>query len=136
MMMDKNRKLILIVITGVIVSFLITFLFKEFAVIQQMGKRPDFELFLFIKVFVSTLNIVLLIILLWNYLSIYREIPNRFTLSLMIFSLALLLYALSSNPMMTQLMGFRHGVGLGPFTFLPDIFASVAVVILLDMSYE
>lgn len=134
--MDKNKKILLILAVGIITSISLTFLFKGLATVHHGGNRPNFELFLNIKVFVSTLNIVLLVVLLWNYLSIYREIPNKFTLSLMIFSLALLLYALSSNPLMAQIMGFKHGVGLGPFTFLPDIFAAAAVVILLYMSYE
>ena len=87
------------------------------------------------KLFVTTLNVVLLLVLLWNYVNIYRELPNRFTLSLLIVTVALLLYALSSNPLVTLGMGFRHGSMLGPFTFLPDIFATVAIVILLYQSY-
>ena len=59
-----------------------------------------------------------------------------FLIRILVRSVAHLLYALSSNPLVTQMMGFKHGVGLGPFTFLPDIFTAAAVVILLYMSYD
>ncbi len=134
--MDKNKKLLLLVAALVTISVVLTFLFTTLVTPIHRGNRMYFETFLNIKAFVSTLNILLIMVLLWNYLSIYREMPNRFTLSLTIFSLALLLYALSSNPLVTHLLGFRRGVGLGPFTFLPDIFAAVAVIVLLYQSYE
>lgn len=49
---------------------------------------------------------------------------------------ALLRYAVSSNPVARLLPGFRHGTGLGPFTVLPDGFASVAGTILVCQSYS
>lgn len=134
--MDKDKKLILILALGMLASIVLTYVFRAWADPQPMGKRTYFDLFLNIKVFVSTLNIILITVLLWNYLTLYREIPNRFTLSLIIFSTALMLYAFSSNPIITQVLGFKHDSGLGPFTFLPDIFAAVAVSVLLHQSYE
>lgn len=89
-----------------------------------------------VKLFVATLNVVMLLALLWNYVAIYRDLPNRFTLSLLLVTGALLLYALSSNPLLALLMGFSHGATLGPFVFLPDVFASIAVVVLLYQSYS
>lgn len=88
-----------------------------------------------IKLFVTTFNVVVLLVLLWNYVAIYRRLPNRFTLSLAVFTVALLLYAVSSNPLVPLLLGFRHGTALGPFAFLPDVFASIAAVILVYQSY-
>ena len=87
-----------------------------------------------IKLFVTTLNVVVLLVLLWNYIAVYRDLPNRFTLSLLLFTVALLLYAISSNPLLPILLGFRHGTTLGPFVFIPDVFASVAVIVLLYQS--
>lgn len=89
-----------------------------------------------IKLFVTTLNAVVLLALLWNYVSVYRDMPNRFTLSLLLFTVALLLYAVSSNPLLPILMGFQHGATLGPFVFLPDIFASIAAIVLLYQSFS
>lgn len=88
-----------------------------------------------VKIFVATFTAVLLLVLLYNYTSIYREMPNRFTLSLLVFSVSLLFYALSSNPVIHIFFGFR-GASLGPFTFLPDMFASIAVIVLLYQSFE
>ena len=79
---------------------------------------------------------VMLLALLWNYVAVYRDIPNRFTLSLLLFTVALLLYAVSSNPLLPIVLGFSHGTTLGPFVFLPDVFASIAVVVLLYQSYS
>lgn len=87
-----------------------------------------------VKVFLSTFNVLLLLALTWSYLSVYRGLPNRFAGSLVLVSVALLLYALASNPLVYLLFGFRGGGGLGPFTFLSDAFASVAVVVLLYQS--
>lgn len=88
-----------------------------------------------IKLFVTTFNAVVILSLLWNYGMIYRDIPNRFTLSLAVVTLALLFYAVMSNPLLPMLLGFMQGTTLGPFTFLPDIFASIAATILLYQSY-
>ncbi len=134
--MDKNKKLLFILAIVLTISVVLTFLFMNLVTPVHRGNKRYFEAFLTIKAFVSTLNVLLILVLLSNYLNIYREMPNRFTLSLSIFTLALLLYALSSNPLVTTVLGYRHGIGLGPFTFLPDIFASVAVIVLLHQSYE
>lgn len=93
------------------------------------------ETVLRIKLFVTTLTGIVLLALLWNYATVYRDMPNRFTLSLLLFTVALLLYAVSSNPLLPLLLGFSHGATLGPFVFLPDIFASVAAIVLLYQSF-
>lgn len=102
------------------------------------GHSPpvNIETFIRIKLFVTTLNVVLLLALLWNYITVYRDLPNRFTLSLLLVIVALLLYAVSSNPLLPILLGFRHGATLGPFVFLPDVFASIAVIVLLYQSFS
>jgi len=100
------------------------------------GPPVDIETIVRIKLFVATLNTVVLLALLWNYVTVYRDIPNQFTLSLLLFSVALLLYAISSNPLLPLVLGFRHGTALGPFVFLPDIFASIAIIVLLYQSFS
>lgn len=89
-----------------------------------------------VRMFLATFNAVLLVALVWSYLTLYRDLPNRFTLSLILFSLALLLYSLASNPVVHVLFGYSTEATLGPFTFLPDAFAAVAVVVLLYQSYQ
>lgn len=100
------------------------------------GMADPFDPLLKAKVFLSTFNVLVLVALGWTYLSLYRDLPNPFTGSLLVVTAALFLYALSSNPVVSLLFGYRGGIGLGPFTFLPDLFAAVAVVLLLYQSYR
>jgi hypothetical protein len=100
------------------------------------GAFADMTVLLRLKVALATFNAALLLVLTWNYLVLYRELPNRFTGSLILFSAALFGYAVSSNPVLHVLFGFRGGPGIGAFTFLPDLFAAVAVVVILYQSYQ
>lgn len=104
---------------------------------REMGQRTyAFELVTEVRLFLSTFNILLLVVLAWSYLMVYRDLPNRFTFSLLLFTVALLLYAVVSNPAIHLLFGYRGGPGLGPFAFLPDLFAAVAVTVLLYQSFQ
>lgn len=97
--------------------------------------RGDIELYYTVKTVISTINVTLLIFLLTTYISIYRETRSEFTIGLMIFSMVLLLYALVSNPLVHWIFGFR-ALGLGPFAMLPDLFACVALAVLLYLTFE
>ncbi|WP_232502987.1 hypothetical protein [Halodesulfurarchaeum formicicum] len=97
---------------------------------QHTGWETDLRMFL------STYNVILLLALTWSYLVVYRDLPNRFTGSLLLFAVALLLYAMASNPAIHVLFGFRGGPELGPFAFLPDLFAAFAVTVLLYQSFQ
>ncbi len=105
----------------------------------RLRERPtysipgDIEFYYIAKTVVSTMNLVLLVFLLVIYVDIYRKTRSEFTLGLIIFSAALLLYAFASNPMVIWAFGFRP-LGLGPFALLPDLFAFAALVILLYLS--
>jgi hypothetical protein len=70
------------------------------------------------------------------YISIYRKTRSEFTIGLIVFSIAFLMYALTSNPFMIMAFGFRP-VGLGPFALLPDVFAlgALAVLVYLSLKY-
>ena len=95
----------------------------------------DIELFYTMKTVVSTVNVTLVIILLITYIDIYQRIKSTFTVGLIIFSLILLLYTLTSNPIMQWFFGFS-AFGLGPFAMLPDLCACVALSILLYLSIK
>lgn len=92
--------------------------------------------FLDLRMFLSTYNAILLVALTGIYVSMYRRLPNRFTISLVLFTAALFLYAVSSNPAVHVLFGFQGTPDLGPFVFVPDLFAAVAVTTLLYQSYQ
>ncbi len=93
----------------------------------------DIEFYYIAKTVVSTINITLLVFLLIIYADIYRKTRSEFTAGLIIFSVILLLYALSSNPTVIRAFGFRL-FGLGPFALLPDLFTFAALFVLLYLS--
>lgn len=95
--------------------------------------RGDIELFYTIKTVVSTVNVTLLIFLLITYIDIYTGTKSEFTIGLIIFSMVLLLYALTTNPLVHWIFGFR-AVGLGPFAMLPDLFTCMALGVLLYLT--
>jgi len=107
--------------------------------LSEWGIKPppriDIELFYTIKTVVSTVNIVLAAILLFTYIKIYSETRSEFTVRLIIFSTLLLLYTLTSNPVLHWIFGFR-AFGLGPFAMLPDLFACIALSLLLYLSIK
>ncbi|MEM3715784.1 MAG: SHOCT domain-containing protein [Candidatus Bathyarchaeia archaeon] len=96
---------------------------------------PDIEIFYTAKSVISTVNVALVIILLLLYMDIYRKTKAQFSIGLIIFSLMLLFYTLSSNPFMHMLFGFR-AFGLGPFAMLPDALTFVALIMLLYLSLK
>jgi hypothetical protein len=95
----------------------------------------DIELFYTIKTMVSSVNVTLLIFLLITYISMYRKTQSEFTVGLVIFSLVLLFYAFASNPIVHLTFGFS-AFGLGPFAMLPDLFTSIALGVLLYLTFK
>ncbi len=87
------------------------------------------------KVILSSVNSILLVILLTIYIGIYNKTGSQFSIGLVVFSTALFLYSLTSNPLIQRLAGFRLS-GLGPFTMLPDLFTCIASAILLYLSRQ
>ena len=92
------------------------------------------ELLIRMEVFFTTLNLVLLVALAVIYVQLYRDLPNKYTASLLVLSLALLLYAGTSNPLVHNVFGFRPRPNIGAFVFLPDFFIGLAILVLLYQS--
>jgi len=109
------------------------------AKLKEWGTNPpppgDIELFYTIKIVVSTINTSLVIILLLTYIDIYQKTKSDFTVGLIMFSMILLLYTVASNPIMQGVFGYR-AFGLGPFAMLPDIFACIALSVLIYLSLK
>jgi hypothetical protein len=97
--------------------------------------RGDIELFYTVKTVISTINATLLIFLLITYIDIYTKTQSEFTIGLIIFSMVLLFYALTSNPLLQWTFGFR-AFGLGPFAMLPDLFTCIALAVLLYLTIK
>ena len=92
-------------------------------------------LFFTVKTIFSTISSILLVILMAVHVGVYRRTGTRFSLGLVIFSAALLLYTISSNPFVHQLLGFRR-IGFGPLLMFPEIFTCIASAILLYLSRQ
>jgi hypothetical protein len=95
----------------------------------------DIEFFYTAQTVVSTINVTLLVFLLLTYIDVYRKTRSEFTIGLIIFSMAFLLTALASNPLVVWAFGFR-AFGLGPFALLPELFTCGALIVLLYLSVE
>jgi hypothetical protein len=95
----------------------------------------DLEFFYVVDAVVSTLNIAILLFLLVSYVSLYRRTRSEFSIGLIIFSVAFLMYVFASNPFVIRAFGF-HPFGLGPFAFLPELFTLGALVVLLYLNYK
>jgi hypothetical protein len=65
----------------------------------------------------------------------YLKTKSEFVIGLMIFSMVLLLNALTSNPLVHQIFGF-YAFGLGPFAMLPDLFTLSALIVLLYLTFR
>ncbi|PVX23042.1 MAG: hypothetical protein CW691_11765 [Candidatus Bathyarchaeum sp.] len=95
----------------------------------------DIELFYKVQTILSSINATLLVFLIATYVDMYRKIKSEFTIGLILFSLTLLLYALTSNPLLQWLFGYQ-AFGLGPFAMLPDMFTSLALAVLLYLTMK
>ena len=138
--MNKNMKIWLILVILVAVALLTVFLTTMYSPLPfepRPGRpvRGDIELYYTVKTVISTINATLLVILLITYIGIYRKTQSEFTIGLIIFSMVLLFYALSSNPLLQGGFGF-FALGLGPFAMLPDLFTCIALAVLLYLSVK
>ena len=133
--MPKNVKSWLILAVVIIVAILAIVWATLFTPLPPPASPPDFPIFFTLKTVITSVNATLLIILFIIYVDIYRKTRSKFSLGLLIFTLALLLQALSSHPLLHHLFGYR-GAGLGPFLMLPDFFTLIASVMLLYLAYK
>jgi hypothetical protein len=84
----------------------------------------------------ALINTGLLLYLIALYVGIYRETKSNFSLCLVLFSTTLLLYSVTSNPILIWLNGFQEANILNIFNFLPDIFTTLASAILIYLSRQ
>ena len=142
----KNSGLVIVAILGILSISLVVILPTLFRPSEMdffdgniPPERPPWDVlfpYLFIaKIVLSSANIILLTIVLVTYIGIYQKTKSQFSLGLVIFTIALLLYSFTSNPILQGFVGFRVS-GLGPFTMLPDLFSCIASAILLYLSRQ
>jgi len=101
----------------------------------DMPTPGDFELYYTARTILSTINIVLTVILIFNYASLYHKTKSEFTIGLLLFATFFLIKDIAWSPFVIGLAGF--GIfGLGPFAFLPDLFEMAALLVLFYLSVK
>jgi hypothetical protein len=144
--MDRNQRIAIIVVAAIAVGVISLQLATPSPYSEGMwtprrgmgmgpGMHGDLEVYYTAKTFISSVNAVLLLGLLIIYVGIYNQVRSEFTVGLIVLNVALLLYALTSNPLIHRWLGFM-GSGLGPFAMLPDLFTLIASAILLYLSLK
>lgn len=91
--------------------------------------------FLTVKAVIASLNSVLILSLVVIHINIYRRTGTKFSLGLVLFSTAFLLYTIVANPLVHMLLGFRR-IGFGPIFIIPDLFTLLASAILIYLSRQ
>ena len=133
--MKENRSLAGIVVVALLVGAIAYIVASQTSFTMGRGQHMsgDSEIYYTFKAVLASVNTFLLITLTSIYLKVYTDTGLEFSLGLVIFSFALLLYSLVSNPLLVSVMGYR-GSGLGPFAMLPDLFTCLASFTLLKIS--
>ena len=137
-MMKESRMMAWVIIGALVIGLLAYFTSSSIDTFNGRGiggnrQSGDLEIYYSIKAVLSSVNAFLLVSLTAIYIKVYKETGLEFSLGLIIFSIALLLYALVSNPLLVSAAGFR-GAGLGPFAMLPDLFTCIASITLLYLT--
>ena len=113
-------------ITALLVSIITSYMANNIFFVAE----PIMEPVLLAKIFFTSFNIVVLTALTYNYFLIYQDVPTSMSRGLTMFSAALLLYALTSSPILHAAIGFEN-ISIGIFTYVPDMFVSAASSIIL-----
>ena len=100
--------------------------------IPEIRKRLD--AYFLGRTVTSVINSLLLSYLLYIYIGIYRKIRSHFTLCLVIMAVALLLFSLSSTPLIQWALGDWKLFGV--FNFFPDVFTTLAAIVLIYLSRQ
>ncbi len=97
---------------------------------------PDAELgsYLWLRLILSSMNILLVVYLLFVYVKDYLHLRTGFALGIVAFLFSFLLYALSSFPLAHLLLGPRGFLDV--FAFIPLLFSGIGLVIFAKLSNE
>jgi len=133
MTMDKGTKsglMALVVAAGALAGLALSEVLLPSRNISLDGEHG---FYIVLKCVLTTMNMTISILLMGIYFNVYKETKAKFSIGLMLVGLALFVYATTSNPLLTASCGFCVA-GLGPFTMIPDLFAALALFILLYLS--
>lgn len=97
--------------------------------------RAILPLYFNVKAAINTLNSILILSLVVIHIDIYRRTGTKFSLGLVVFSTALLLYTIMANPLVHGVLGFRR-IGFGPLLIVPDLLTLFASAVLIYLSRQ
>jgi len=131
----KNTTKLAVVLAAVMIAGAIGLALTELFLppVAGTGMQGQSGFYLRTKSVMTTINMALAMVLIAGYLKLYSEVRSRFTLGLLLAMFSLFIYAATSNPLVHAFSGFCLS-GLGPFTMIPDLFAAVALGILVYLS--
>ena len=90
--------------------------------------------YILIEIIISSINTILLVYLLSNYLEIYSTAKTNFTIGLIILAAGLLAHSITANPLFYMHLGYMPMSG--PFMFVPSIFTFIAVMALTYLTKQ
>lgn len=93
--------------------------------------EQQIENYIKFRIVVSGLNIILYTYILAMYVQLYQETKSKFSMGLMAFSSVLLIYSIASNPIVLFYLLGNKPSWLNVFNTLPDVFASIAAIIMI-----
>lgn len=138
--MSNNRPLattLAIVVVAVVIAFGATWLGGDLLDQPEPATGPGLELQsvstnspMDMELFFTSFTLVVLAVLLVMYVRLYRRIPNRITLNLILFVLVLGGYALVANPISGAMLGVSAEPG-SSLSYLPDAIIGLGVVVFL-----
>jgi hypothetical protein len=141
--MNRTQKIAILLTTLIVLTAIVAFIFATYqtSLFGRAHTRPvfpnphDFEFYYYARTVFSTINIVLIVILITNYVSVYLKTKSEFSIGLLLFAMAFLVKDLAQSPLVVQGAGFNI-FGLGPFAFLPDMFEMLALLVLFYLSVK
>ena len=139
--MNRKQKIavlltILIVLTGIAAVLLAEFKTQNFPYQRPGRANPaDLELYYYARTILSTVNVVLTVILIANFVSIYLKTKSQFSVGLALFASFFLIKDIAWSPFVIWFAGFNL-FGLGPFAFIPDLFEMAALLVLFYLSVK
>ncbi|TRO54074.1 hypothetical protein E2P71_05075 [Candidatus Bathyarchaeota archaeon] len=86
------------------------------------------------KIVISSLNFILYGYIAYFYTKLYRENNSRFSLVLAGLSFVLLVYSLSSNPLILLIFRGSDPLWMNVFNFIPDLLATVVAFMMIYLT--
>lgn len=126
--MNDNIKAIAISIGIVLLVFGIAFVLGS--LLPEIDKGKDF--FTAAMPYLATVNLVLMMALLYTYVKAYLKMKSEFTLGIILFISSLLMFVVVSNHTLLRMFGFDKGFIFMDIT--PMIFSALSLVVLIYIS--